>query len=349
MDDSQSHNKLSWVDNLRVLATFSVVLLHVAASALYGYGKHSETDWLIANGFDGIVRFCVPIFVMLTGALVLTKEYELKDFLKKRLFRIVVPFVFWSVIYLFYHLFLVFRSKATFEIGELFFFVLDKIKHGASFHLWYVYMIIGVYLFIPILGKWIRSATDKELLYFLSIWTITLFLNLPGLSVIKTDLDLSYFSGYIGYLVLGYFLAERASNLTVSNMKLTLLFLLGVFITIIGTYFLTHQDGKLNNSFYNYLTPNVAISSICVFLFVRKLNLSNSYWIKTRDFISKYSFGIYLGHVLVLFFLDKAGISWGLIHPIVGVPVTTILCLSLTAVVIYGINKFMPFGKFISG
>ena len=80
--------KIIWIDNLRVIATIAVIMLHVSAPILYKYGSISNYIWNIGNLFDGMVRWCVPIFFMLSGALLLNEDLEISSFLKKRLLRI---------------------------------------------------------------------------------------------------------------------------------------------------------------------------------------------------------------------------------------------------------------------
>ncbi|OWP82967.1 hypothetical protein BWK59_13040 [Flavobacterium davisii] len=70
------NENLSWITSLRVLATFSVIFLHSASAILYLYGTISAFDWWIGNIYDSIVRFCVPIFLMISGTLILSKDYE---------------------------------------------------------------------------------------------------------------------------------------------------------------------------------------------------------------------------------------------------------------------------------
>jgi len=100
VDKINSNNPVNWIDNLRVLATISVIFLHVSASVTAKFGSISFITWTIGNIYNSSVRFCVPIFVMITGALLLPKDYEISDFLKKKFIRVVLPFVFWGIIYL---------------------------------------------------------------------------------------------------------------------------------------------------------------------------------------------------------------------------------------------------------
>src|SRR6185312_7928812 len=85
---------IPWINNIRVIALYAVIILHSTAPLMMQYGKVPLSDWLMADILNALVRFAVPVFVMVTGALLLNREYELGDFLKRRLARVVWPFLF---------------------------------------------------------------------------------------------------------------------------------------------------------------------------------------------------------------------------------------------------------------
>src|ERR1700679_1783645 len=97
--------RLSWMDNLRALATFGVIFLHVSYLLLGKFDKTPGTfkTWWAGNIYDSSVRFCVPVFLMLSGALVLGNHMPLTIFLKRRFTRLLFPFIFWSIIYMFFN------------------------------------------------------------------------------------------------------------------------------------------------------------------------------------------------------------------------------------------------------
>ncbi len=348
MQSNTQGNNLIWTTNLRVLATISVVLLHVSGQILIQYGKVSDFVWWTGNLYDSAVRFCVPVFVMLTGALLLPKAYEIREFLKKRFLRIILPFLFWSIVYLVFTYYVKLSPNHEMTSFEIITWGLDLLRSGTSPHLWYIYMIIGIYLITPIISKWVQNGKENEIIYFLVIWLVALILNQPILERYITDIDVSYFSDFIGYLVLGYYLSVKTfkySKLTI-NIAAILLILIGVIITIAGTYYLTNRDGKFNQYFYGYMTLNTIMVSVGIFVIFKNRYISKSS--KIIDFISKYSYGIYLVHVLVLFYLSKIGIDFSVMNPIFSIPLTTLLCLVLSTFIIYVVNK-LPYGNYISG
>ncbi len=349
MQKKQQEKNLHWADNMRALATISVVLLHTAAGMLYKYGSIPNHDWNIGNAYDSIVRFCVPLFLMISGALLLPKEYDIIDFLKKRVSRIILPFLFWSIFYIAYDLRESFIGANQPGVLSIIKKSVTLLIQGSSFHFWYVYMIIGVYMFIPIIGHWVRNCKQKEILYFLIVWSCTLFFNLPIISNYKIPIEISYFTGYIGYVVLGYYLSMQSyTNIKKIKIIAILLIISGIGSTFLGTAIASNHYHKFYDILYNYLTLNVMISAVGVFLLVKNIEVVNPIIIKIRDYIGKYSYGIYLSHMLFIYSLDKIGISWGLFTPIIGIPISAFLCLSISSFVVFIVNK-LPGGKYISG
>lgn len=335
--------KLIWLDNLRVISTIAVIVLHVSAPILYKYGEISDKDWIIANVYDGMVRFCVPVFFMLSGALLLSKDYELSYFFKKRFWRILPPLIFWSLIYIFYDYILI--GEKSFTPIEFIKMIIRNLFNGSQFHLWFVYTLLGLYLLIPILRKWIKNSNNNDIVYFIIIWFITIIYSLPYFKMYLPKIPLTNFTGYVGYMILGYYL----SNLTIKNKYIPIIFtLIGITITIFGTYYLTVRNNEFSGYFYGYLTPNVILSSVGIFLLFKKYRIENSIMKKIISFLSDESFGIYLVHILILTLLNNIGINWTFTNPIISIPITALICIILSSLIIYLIRK-IKYGKYISG
>jgi surface polysaccharide O-acyltransferase-like enzyme len=342
MSEKQS-TQFYWANSLRVLATISVIFLHVAANYLVGEYKITSLVWIIADIYDSSVRFAVPVFIMLTGALLLHKDYSLREFFTKRLTRVFIPFVFWSLIYIAYN---VYYTKFT-QPEDLIFYIYSQLRDGSCFHLWYVYMILGLYLIIPVLRLWIKNGTEKDIRYFLVVWIVVLLLFQPLLRKFRPNVDFTYFSGYIGYLVLGYYL----SIIKFKNIRIiSLLFIaIGVSITMLGTYYLSKSSGSLQEYFYGYLTPNVLIASTGVFLLFKSIQQPKAnLFTKAIQFIDRYCYGIYLVHIFVIMILNKFGITPDFINPILGIPVFTFICFFISFGLIFLVNK-LYLGKYVSG
>ena len=224
-------------------------------------------------------------------------------------------------------------------------YVFVKLRDGASFHLWYIYMIIGLYLFFPIICKWLQNSNKNGIKYFLGIWLLTVFIHLPFVKELIPNIDISNFSGYIGFPVLGYYLNKISLNFDKKKVIYVLLVLTGILITTFGTYISTKYKGNFYEGFYNYLSPNVILVSVGIFLLFKDFIRYNSKYIL---FFSKYSYGTYLIHILVLDVLFKIGLTYTFINPIIGIPITSVFCFVVSTLIIWGVNK-LPLGKYISG
>ncbi len=340
---------IDWISNIRLIALYAVIILHCSAPLLMQYGKVPASDWWTADFLNALVRFAVPVFVMVTGALLLHREYEIGDFLKKRLVRVVLPFLFWSLVYIWYSWY---NEEITFgsDVWANIRLVLHLLKYGSSYHLWYVYMLIGLYFFIPVIGKYVRNATEKELLYFLFVWFAVMLITQPYLSRYNPAVDMHYFAGYAGYLVLGHYLAFKDFNVRHLRGWMVALFVFSVLLIAIGTRLLIAYPKWPGTMFYEPVNPAVLMLSGSIFIIV-KLTVPkvSPVIIRMRDFAGKYNYGIYLGHALVLYFLDDPfGISYKLCTPIISIPLTALICFLITLLLVWIINK-LPFGKWVSG
>ncbi|MFV8335297.1 acyltransferase [Flavobacterium sp. RSP29] len=303
-------------------------------------------EWYIAHFFDSLVRFSVPVFLMITGVLLLSKPITIDFFLKKRVTRVVYPFLIWSAVYVLFNLVLNTSNLHSNNLVALFKTVYLQFKDGASYHFWYVYMLIGIYLFLPIIGKWILNASEKEIRFFLIIWVLTNFFKQSYLSNYIPDIGLTYFVGYIGYPILGFYLYRLQTKKDLAVIGI-LLFSVGFCITMFGTFLLTRQYGTFNETFYNYLCFNIVLTASGVFLLVKESNIQNTYFLSVINYVSVNSYGIYLSHVLVLFLLNSVGINSSFLHPFIGIIVTSLLCLLLSVILITSLKRISWISHFI--
>ena len=339
---------IEWINNLRVIALFAVVILHTAS--LMEYGKVPLNAWLVADFYNALTRFAVPVFVMITGALLLHREYELKDFLKKRLTRVVWPFMFWSlvfVVYSWYNAEIVFTNNFWANVHIVF----HMLKYGAYYHLWYVYMLIGLYLFMPIISKFVRHASENEILYFLLVWFVVVICSQPYVTHFVPQLDVHYFTGYLGYLVLGHYLANK--ELPQGNLKPALIIysILCVASITTGTYILSTNAHAVSTIMYEPLGPFIVLFASGIFLLARvtKFNLPDRL-IPARNLVGGFSLGIYLCHAMFLSLMhDNWDITYEICPPIVSVPLIALGCFILSFILVFIISKIPFIGKYIAG
>lgn len=199
------------LDWMRFASCVLVILQHVAEFYYVSPElKPNHTDNAILVGiFNSISRISVPLFIMISGYLLLPMKQKTTEFFKRRFTRILFPFIVWSVVYTVY-----FTINADGLIGEWLRRVsLIPFTYQAE-HLWYVYMLIGLYLLIPIITPWLQAVSKRELEAYLLLWMLTSFLPYLRLWIPSIGADtyfnpsptFYYFSGFAGYMLLGYYL-----------------------------------------------------------------------------------------------------------------------------------------------
>lgn len=332
--------KSVFISYLRVIATVFVILLHASTGYLYNY-ESMGFNWNYSNLIHSATRCSVPIFIMISGALLLPKAEDTMLFYRNRLPKLLYPFVFWTIIYLLYYFYRYtnFQDLSAHQIREI---TVDKILHGANAHLWYLYMIIGLYLAIPFLAKLMRQLTVREIELFLALWLIAMVIMNKRWTVYTPKFDLTFFSGYMGYLVWGYYLTVKQINWR--PMYIWAGYLVVVVFTFWATHQLSAQNNKYDPLFFNYVTPNTAIIASLLFIGIKTWNPSRIP--KWMAIIDKYAFGVYLSHIIPLNY----------IHPILAkhfsttwlIPLATLSTLLLSIAITFFIRK-VPYGKYVSG
>ena len=156
-------NRIVYMDVLRVIACFSVIMIH--SSAQYVVKDIGSFNFWVGNIFDGLARIGVPLFIMISGALMLDKNYQFStQKIIKHIIRMIVFFVFWSVLYCF--IFNIVGSKIIKHESIDIIKIIGSLIKG-HYHLWFVYLIIGLYLIVPLLRLWVNDTNKKYVEYFI--------------------------------------------------------------------------------------------------------------------------------------------------------------------------------------
>lgn len=312
MNSIFKNNRIIYIDLLRVLSIVAVVILHITADVLTRTNDFTSGSWWINNLLNSIARFAVPVFFMISGAMILrTKITSYREFYLKRVLPLVIPLVSWSFIYALYNQYMILKSNlSVFEFLKVFGYNLLLDRNYV--HLWFLYAIIAVYMTVPLVSKLVRSVEEKDIRYYLILWfTVSIgyrfvtdtILQLTGEYFYTPLLTIPFFTGYLGYFVLGYYLYNYEIPLKARN----LIFNLGIisfFLTPIATYFVSLQDGVLDEMFYGNYSITTFFMAIGMFLYFKEketqLQASINYKVKKMiGSVSKASFSIYLIHLLV--------------------------------------------------
>jgi surface polysaccharide O-acyltransferase-like enzyme len=350
---AEASTRVRWIDNVRILATVFVIGLHVSAYGITNEFKAidgANTNWWICNFYESIFRCCVPLFVILTGALLLPQTLPLKIFLIKRFGRILIPAVFWGIIYVIYNLVMADNKSVFLSSYDSFRWLRHQVLDGPISSFWYIYMLVGLYLFIPVLQPWVKLADNKAVLYFLAIWLLTILVKQFKLIPQQSPLELRYFSGYVGYLLLGYYLAHRLVITPTVYVFALVASVIGFLVTLIGTYWVSITQHAFSGMFYEYLSLNVLALSAGVFILIKvsgdKTDDYRPSWFK--ESLIRFGFGIYLIHPLPLRIMVYFGLNYKVINPVLAIPLLTLLCLSVSYMAAWLISK-LSYGKYVTG
>lgn len=306
------NNRIVYVDMLRILSIIAVIVLHYTAEVLTSTNNFNSSAWWISNGFNSISRFAVPVFFMISGAMILrTNIRSYREFYAKRVIPLLIPLLTWSLIYGLYNQYYIIRSNMNaYEFAIDFGFRLLTDRNYV--HLWFLYAIIAIYMTVPLISKFIRSCSERDLRYYLLFWFIVSiayrfisdavfrateqYINIPIMNI-------PFFMGFLGYFILGHYLFHFNLPLKAKN----LLYNLGIvsfFLTPVATYFASMHSGVLDEMFYGNYSITVFFMSVGLFIFFKEKepHLSKSVNHKVQKLIgsiSKASFSIYLIHLLV--------------------------------------------------
>ena len=336
-------------DFLKIFASFAVVMIHVIG-AYWDKVEYNSLNGTVFIVYNSIVRWCVPAFVMISGALFLSANNSIEKMYKKYILRIVTAFIFWSALYA-----TVYYTETKSIKGAIAQFV------KGNYHLWFLFMIVGLYMIIPLLKK--ISIESKLVKYFIflsiifgmivpevitSITAISPKLGNFSKEVIE-ELNMYLVLGYSGYFFLGFFLSKN--KLKEKYYKIiALLGIIGFISTIALTFVGSYLSHHLVEHYLKYLTLNVLLESIFIYSLFQNMN-NHFFNKKTKKIIimlSKYSFGVYLSHDLFLKILDnKFHLNSLSFNPIISIPIITILVFILSYLTSAVINQIPIFKKYI--
>lgn len=328
-------NNIGWVDLLRVLACFMVVFSH-SCDAFVAQFDADRASFLTGVFGGSLMRASVPLFVMMTGVLLLPvgQGYDLVSFYRKRIGRILPPLVFWSValpLLMYAYFNYINPSTCNPQVAVDSYTVQQLVQRIYTFvfnfnfdttPLWYLYMLIGLYLLMPVLNAWLVQASQRELKVVLGLWVVSLFL--PYLKMLAPMLGYQgnygnmellgmcdwniygtfyYFSGFVGYLVLAYYLKQYPLQWSWSKMLAIMipLFVAGYAITA-GGYILTQEHFPGNYAYleivWYFNGINVFMMTLPLFAIVQKMAVRSRRWLSR---LASLAFGIYLCHFVFVF------------------------------------------------
>jgi surface polysaccharide O-acyltransferase-like enzyme len=336
------------VDLIRTIAILMVILVHVS---FFPYKIPSEitpnvvVNWFTADVFGAIGYLGVPLFVMLSGALLLNPakaDEPMKVFFKKRFNRIGLPLFFWTAVYFIW-------SFTVWEKPITLFNIEQGLISGSYPILWFLYLLVGLYLITPILRTLVKHIDRNQFKLLLAIWFVGTILvplihnftnfNFDPLMFVITD--------WVGFFLLGIYLTNTKIHSVIAYVGL----FFGLLVAIIGDWFLTASMGEqFTGYFHGYLSFNMIIASAALFLILIRIphasidsgSITINRFIK---WIEQNTLPIYLVHVIVLESLKRGLLGFSFPYTynlLVDVPLLAIVTFVLSAIIVYPLKK-IPF------
>lgn len=328
----ENKERVVWYDLVRLVAMYLLVCCHSADPFNYAQdGIAALADIKFWGAFWGsMMRPCVPLFVMLTGALLLPQQGPVGPFYKKRISRVFWPFLIWSVAYCLLPVVIKLFGGGADTVRDFIPYADEdflaqslplSLKHIARIplnyssidvHMWYIYLIIGLYLYIPIFSAWVEKASRKAKRWFLIAWGVTLVLPyynyyidpyLWGSCPWNQFGALYYFAGFNGYLLLGHYLKDNDWSLSKTLLWGVPMFVAGYLFTFAGFRHMTGIPGytePMAELFWTFNSFNVVLMVIPIFLICKKIRIGNE---KVKSLLANLTdcgFGIYMIHYLLI-------------------------------------------------
>ena len=340
------NKRIDYFDLLRILCSFSVILIHVSCQK-WNTPPIKSHEWKIFSFYNGISRFGVPIFFMISGTLFLAKNISFSSIVKKYIKNIIIHLIFWSF---FYSL----RKKIINNYTYKTMFILFLNSH---FHLWYLFRICGLYLITPFLKEFTKN--EKFILYlilnfifgflFQNILSFFKFYSKEYHDIIKLILNkfaIDYFlTSHIFYYMLGFYLNKKNIR-PLFRIIIYILGICGMIFTSEMTYYISFKKNiKMIFLYYPHYI-NVFFMSISIFIFFKH----NFKGLKNKKSLKKFieklaglTFGIYIIHPFVIEELNiRIKLNTLSFDPLYSIPINSLITFIISLLIVY-FFKFIPF------
>lgn len=296
--------KKNYISILNVLACIGVVILHT-----FETGYTSDANFVFEVLIRAIAYCAVPVFFMITGATLIDyrERYDTKTFFKKRLLKVIIPLIIWSIIYFIINFF-----KGKFSINDLSFkFVFEYfflVKTNPIF--WFFVVIIGIYLAIPVISLIPQESRRKAFLYIIMI-TFVFNQFLPDLLYhlnLNYNYDLKFpltYSGWISFIFIGYYI-DKYEIVKKHRVIIYVLGIIGFLTMVVPTIFISYHKNESCSWFDEYYDAPCVLYSASVFLFFKSKINNNQIVTKIMpffNFVAPTTLGIYVLHIAIRDFL----------------------------------------------
>lgn len=306
-----SKKRLLCYDIIRIVALLMIVMVHVSAYMVIFFPATDKIEWLVGNIFNGISRAGVPMFIILSGALLLSEDKPMDTvrFYKKNLMTMVYLAAGWMIAYgLFYAVFLPVMEGNPVDMMDFWGFII-RFKGSEYPHLWYMLMVIGLYLIIPVLRLFVKRENKNYILGLIfaaaivqfGARTADFFTVNCGMSATAfiTKFHMESVTGFIGYLLIGWYLNEYR----LKSKNANLLYALGIASVVVSTlivYWNIDAIPQIRDYMYSELSLMAFIYGVSLFAFIQAVCKGKYTQSRMIAELSDCTFGVYLFHVMIL-------------------------------------------------
>ena len=320
-------------DLLRVIAMIMVIVIHVSNVYSRNFGIIDNSSFLLSLFYNTISRISVPIFFMISGSLLLDKKINIKKYIK-RLLKFILLIIVWDIIYLIWEYFYL---GITYD--KFYMLIIEPYRA----HLWFLYTILIIYIFQPLMWKILEKLNKPLKILLLVIW-----LSLSTASIFNSTIAqiFSIFSS-VGFFILGKYIYDWVKNndLRKYNLLFVLIMILSYIVSITLNYVFSLKYNQFYNLFFAYRTPFIILASFSFFILIvsnYKKDTINKMVIKLSDL----SLGVYLIHGI---FLDITVniFMYNSLNSIIGIPIFSIIIFILSVISVSILKKIKVLKKII--
>lgn len=306
-----------WIDYARVFAILCVVLCH-ATESYYGAvirGTHhvGSLAWMVENSLFTLGRLGVPVFLAITGALLLGRDIKPTEFYKKSLVPLILTTEIWIIIN---YLFVCVVDGMDFVLKDLIWEMLF-LKTLELSHMWYMPVIIGIYIALPFVSAAVKAYSNIKSYYFPYILGVFIFVGIPTVNVFLTEavpeinslkciFDMKFLGGIYGfYVISGYFISDRRVLEKVKTVSLIMIWAAAFIVNSAGQYYLYLNAYFKSSKLLWYTSFPIFVMGLIGFELIRRWFEKGTTVDSAVRIIAGCSFGIYLLHKPVLVILYK--------------------------------------------
>jgi len=328
--------RILYIDLIKIFAIFGPILIHITSQVFNDCSVFSNR-YLALSIFNGIGRCGVPLFLMCSGALLLGKNISKKKIYTKYIPRFLISFIAFQLIYCFIN------NNLDFNYT-----LLNWYKKINSSHLWYLIMIMAIYCVIPILNIFINNAKKEDIKYFLILafifQSLLFFISEFDIFVwVKRyyrHLYIPLVNGYVGYLILGYYINKFNINKKTKIISI-ILGIISLIILVFSNVIYSRNNNLASVIFSSNFGPFVVLYAISMFIIIKEICFKFENIINTKliSYISNCTFGIYLIHMIIINAMNYYEITALNYNAFIFVPLASILVYILSLILIIILKK----------